>query len=287
MENGTKLPEKVLMQNQEGPFNQDPFIEEKIFELRNEFKITHAIELGTCYGYSAEWFCKTFDKVDTVEIHQPFLEVAIANRLCNYPNCKTHLGSSVDVLPEILSGISKEENILVFVDSHWNNNWPILDELQIIKNSGHKPVIVIHDFFTPEHSDTLGYDSFENVPLCFEYIEEHVKAIYDSNFVVEYNSPETASGALRGVAYITPIVESVDAQETKEVEAIEVVEEPKEVDFWAEKKVGDEIILKTGERLEILEMYKFEVVKGKTECMVRYKDNTGNSRYIKSSLINI
>lgn len=281
------IQEPILMHCQSERFNEDSFIAEKILELQKEYNIKHAIELGTCLGYSAEWFCQNFEKVDTVEINETYLEMATANRLSKYSNCKAYLGSSVDVLPNILAGIDKNNTVLIFVDSHWGSNWPILEELAIIKNAGIKPVIVIHDFFTPEHSDVLGYDSFENVPLCFEYIEEGIKAIYDSNFIVQYNTPETAAGAMRGVAYIMPLIEERKIKQVVEVKEETPVEEPKDIDFWATKKVGDVIELKTGERLEIIELYQFQVVNGKTDCMVRYKDVTGNERDIKSTLINI
>lgn len=239
-----QLPEPLLMQEQNGPFNNDVYVANKIIELKDEFKITHAIELGTCLGYSAEWFSKYFIKVDTVEISQQYLNIALYNRLNRCANIEAHLGSSTDILPHILSGIKKGDSILIFIDSHWGEHWPILEELKIIKDSGHLPILVIHDFFIPEYKEVLGYDSFKDVPLSLEYIKDSLKEIYDGNFIVEYNNPDKSIGAKRGVAYIQPLLEVQSEyflDSNSQAPAID----------WKNIKPGYEFKINTGETLTV------------------------------------
>jgi len=256
MENTTKLPEPILMQNQDGPFNCDSFMERNIIEFKKAFNIKHAIELGTCLGYSAEWFAKNFDKVDTIEISQEYLNIALNNQLNRLANIEAHLGSSVNILPHVLCDIDKNETVLIFIDSHFGNNWPILQELRIIKEAGLKPVLVIHDFYIPEHKDVLGYDSFQGVPLSLEFIEDALKEIYDGNFSVQYNTPEMAEGAKRGVAYVTPTIEEPVTDEVIEEKLPnEVVSQ---VIDWSAVQPGFVFWLNTGEKMTVKGIHKLE-----------------------------
>src|SRR5690606_34701363 len=111
--------------------------------------------------------------------------------------------SSEKELPDILTyHEGGGDKILFFLDAHWQQYNPLLDELKVIAEAGLKPVIVIHDFKVPFRDD-LGYDSYNGQDYDYTWIQDSLHAIYGSNFTTRYN--DQATGAKRGVIIIEPI----------------------------------------------------------------------------------
>ena len=195
-----KLQEKVLMACQNGAFNEDTFIQNEFKKLQKKFKLTIAIETGTCYGYTSEFLSKLYNEVRTVEVSEEFLNVAKHNRLNALSNVKTNLGSSSDLMPKLLEGCG--DDTMIFLDAHWQNHCPLKDELQAIADTGIEPVIAIHDFVVPNHPE-LGFDSIGQQPFTYEWLKEDFDAIYgEGNYDYYYNSEATK--VKRGIIYITP-----------------------------------------------------------------------------------
>ena len=96
----------------------------------------------------------------------------------------------------------KDKSVLLFLDAHWESHNPLLEELQIIKDKGMKPVIAIHDFFVPEHPE-LGFDSYAGQDYNWEWIASSIESIYGADgYKYFYNSE--AEGMKRGVVFIMP-----------------------------------------------------------------------------------
>jgi hypothetical protein len=201
--NQNLLPgERFLMPHQSEPFNGDIHMCQKFLELKKIFNIDTAIELGTCVGGTTKWLSENFDKVIGIELMPEFLN--FAKQRANSSNVEFHLGSTVDLLPEVLKGI--KDNTIFHIDSHWGDNNPLLRELEIIAEFKLKPVIEIHDFKVPGHPE-LGFDTYEKEGIVYEWawIESYIEAIYGKNgFQIEYNYQ--AIGAKRGCIYIYPLV---------------------------------------------------------------------------------
>ena len=202
--------EPVLMPNQDKPFNNDHFVAEEFLKLKGKFNVEVAIELGTCVGGTTKWMAENFEEVHTIEINETFLGFAI-QRCAGLSNIAFYLGSTVNRLAEVLSVSVPEtfddqllgSNMLIFIDSHWNT-LPIFDELKIIKASGLKPVIAIHDFLVPEEPK-LGFDSYEGVDISFENIKKFIDDIYgEDGYEYHYNSDDTSTEVKRGLIYIYP-----------------------------------------------------------------------------------
>ena len=196
----TKLAEPVLMHEQEGAFNKDTFVQKEFKKLQKKFNLKVAIETGTCLGYTSEFLASFFKEVRTIEINDEFLSIAKTNRLNVLKNVKCILGSSVDLMPKLLDGCG--DDTMVFLDAHWASHCPLKDELQAIADTGIEPVIAIHDFVVPNHSE-LGFDSIGDQPFTFEWLKDDFDSIYgEDNYDYHYNSE--ATGAMRGIIYITP-----------------------------------------------------------------------------------
>jgi hypothetical protein len=182
-------------------YEGDYFIGVEIKKLVERFKIEKIIETGTYLGATTKKlaeFCPTY----SVEINNEFYKRALEN----IKDAKGHEiflieGNSINVLP-ILFKISKTDNLLFFLDAHWYNFCPLLDELRLIAENKLKPVIVIHDWKVPNRPD-LGFDSHDGIDFEWKLIEKSIEAIYGiSNYSYHYNSQ--ATGAKRGVIYIYP-----------------------------------------------------------------------------------
>jgi hypothetical protein len=197
----TKYNQIQLMPHQWEEFNGDNFISKNFIRLRDEFKINHAIELGTCLGSTAIWLSHNFQQVTTIEINEEFLNIAISRFMEEgLINIKSNLGNTTDVLPTI----KITNDCIVFIDSHWYDVCPMLDELTIIAEQKVTPVIAIHDFLVPNEPN-LGYDTIHGQAFSIEWIKPYLEAIYGVNgFEYFYNSDAESTEIKRGIIYITP-----------------------------------------------------------------------------------
>lgn len=195
------VEEPVLMPNQDKPFNNDYFVAEEFHKLKDKFKLDVAVELGTCVGGTTRWLAEVFDSVHTIEINGIFQD--FAKQRCNrFTNISFYLGSTVDRLAEVLNKFCGNKTI-IFIDSHWET-LPIFDELKIIKASGLKPVIAIHDFLVP-NEPKLGFDSYEGVDISFANIKSYIDDIYgEDGYEYHYNTDATSTEIKRGLIFIYP-----------------------------------------------------------------------------------
>jgi hypothetical protein len=188
-------------QNKQG-FENDIHLRDKFFEICRTHKVTHIIETGTYHGHTTKHLCKMAKRVDTVEVVQEnFTESQ--KTLLGIDNVYSHFGNSSEVLPHVLP--SESEGLFLFLDAHWQQYNPLLDELKVIAGAGLKPIIAIHDFKAPNRPD-LGFDTYPKSGIVYEWdwIKSSVENIYGvDGYTIQYN--DKASGAKRGVIFIFPV----------------------------------------------------------------------------------
>ena len=97
--------------------------------LIDKFKPNRIIETGSYLGWSSKQLANFGIPVDTIEVIEDHYNSA-KNYLRGIDNVKIHQGSSNLLLEQILN--EGEKNILFFLDAHWGEYWPLLDELEII-----------------------------------------------------------------------------------------------------------------------------------------------------------
>ena len=183
------------------PFNGDIFMEKEFLSLKDKYKITHVIETGTHHGYTTSWLADNFKQVRTLEINPEYLKLTYP-QIGKKENVLTLQCSSAEHLITAIRDWN-DVPLLVFLDAHWSAN-PVLRELDQIKESGIKPILVIHDFKVPDHPE-LGYDKYPAQGIVYEWnwISEKVDAIYGvGGYRYYYNSE--ATGAKRGCVFIIP-----------------------------------------------------------------------------------
>ena len=192
------MSEPILMPFQDHPFNGDIFICNEFINLKEKFKITTAIETGSCVYSTTKWLGLNFKEVFTVEVNEDFA-VWGRDKIEGMP----HVGAFIQDSVEFLKALPPKENAIFFLDAHWGDFCPLLSELEVIAKYKN-PVIAIHDFKVPNEPN-LGYDSINGQAFEFEWIKPSLEAIYGvDGYDYYYNSNEKSTEIKRGIIYITP-----------------------------------------------------------------------------------
>lgn len=185
-------------------YEGDTFIHGELEKLVKKFDIKAIIETGTFLGATTKRLATLVNNVYTIE-NVPENHLKAVENTKDIDNIIHLNASSQDVLYDLIdSYISRELNdkLLFFLDAHWYDYCPLLDELRIIEEHALLPVIVIHDFKVPGKPE-FGFDSYKEQDFEFDWIKKHIEAIYGKNGY-EYHYNEQADGAMRGVIYIYP-----------------------------------------------------------------------------------
>jgi hypothetical protein len=191
--------EPILMPFQAQPFNGDTFACQEFLKLKEKFGIATTIELGSCVFGTTKWLSENFEKVITVEINDEFRNIGL-KRVSGLKNITSILGNSIDKLPQILKEC--DDKMIIFLDSHWYN-FPLIEELKIIFDSGKKPCLVVHDCLVPDEP-TMGFDQWEGVTISHKTMQPYLEKIFTNGYDYHYNSAATSTQVKRGIIYIYP-----------------------------------------------------------------------------------
>jgi len=195
------IGEPNLMPLQTEPFNGDTFVAAEILKLKERFKITKVIECGSCVGGTAKWLGENFDKVLTIEVNDVFRNICI-KRIEGLSNVDSILCDTLNILPVLLRDC--DNHLLINIDDHWGASFPLIDELKIIKESGLKPVLFVHDCRVPSEPK-LGYDTWNGIEISYETMKPYLDEIYGKGkYSYHYNSDKESTEIKRGVIYIYP-----------------------------------------------------------------------------------
>jgi|JI10StandDraft_1071094.scaffolds.fasta_scaffold00236_22 predicted O-methyltransferase YrrM len=169
-------------------FNCAPEIGTFLTYLKKEYNIHTAVETGTFIGNTTVFLSLLFDDVYTIEIVEKTYQKT-AKKLKAYPNVKCFLGSSEVILTKILPNI-KGKRTLFYLDAHWDDHWPLREELLEISKTHHNNcVIVIDDFKVPGRKD-IPYDKYKKDECSFEYIKDQLKLVFsecDIHYIIPTN----------------------------------------------------------------------------------------------------
>lgn len=194
---------QYIKQNSLG-FEGDTILSETVKNLCEKNNITWVIETGTFRGATTKRIADWVDRVDTIEVDANNYAIA-KSELASRDNVAIHHGSSDVVLEEILKAYKKKgarPNLFCFLDAHWQEHNPLLNELAIIAKYNWKPIILIHDFKVPGRPE-LGYDQYGDIVYEWAWIKDSIEKIYGADgFDFWYN--QEATGAKRGVIVLSP-----------------------------------------------------------------------------------
>jgi hypothetical protein len=179
-------------------FNGDSFIEREVLRLVQRHGIRTIVETGTYRGETTKALAQMAPQVFTIEIDPLYWQES--SHLDALGNVRRIRGDSPVVFEELLPAL--ERPVLFYLDAHWREHSPLLDELGVIAGSRQKPVIVIHDFLNPDHPE-FGYDAWDIGVYRMELIASVLKSIYGPGGYV-YHLNSEAQGLRRGIIYIEP-----------------------------------------------------------------------------------
>lgn len=168
-------------------FNDAPELEALFIMLADDYKIDTVIETGTYFTATTRFFSLHFNDVHTVDIQESLYTQAKA-LFYEDPNVHCYLGSSEKILHEILPSL-KDKRVLFYLDAHWNDFWPLLDELEeISKTHRDNCIIAIDDFKVPGRND-IEFDQYGTHECSYAYIKSKLEKVF-TQYSIHYIIPK-------------------------------------------------------------------------------------------------
>jgi len=191
-------------------FDDDTIAADTLFRLLEREGCQDFVETGTYVGGTSSAVKRRFPNIEvwTMEVQRSLFEEAQKN----FAGLQVHsfCGDSVVLMrTEVLPHLRPRP--LFFLDSHISaynaantpglvENYPLRDEITAIAEVAHlNPIIVIHDFFSPDQPD-LHYDADHGHPLNWDYIKDVIMKVYPEPIPRFYNT--AATGRRRGIVYV-------------------------------------------------------------------------------------
>lgn len=146
-------------------FHGDPNYKKVFQQLIKTLRPTHFIEMGTFLGRSSGFIAKTYPKINvvTAEVNPNF--AAIAKHRLSGSNVQVVVSDSVQFLRDFLPSLPHTARLLVYLDSHWYDSWPLIEEIQILEAWCNNFVLVIDDFQVPGQPQFV-YDNYGGEKVC-------------------------------------------------------------------------------------------------------------------------
>ncbi len=174
-----------LVRNGLYPLARDPQFARELVSLVTLGNCTSIIETGIFHAHTTQFLVNAFPdkRIISVEVVEEYVNNAKALFAKN-DRVHIHHGNSSDYLGMILRDTSVVgENPFFFLDAHWYDYLPLLDELKHIFTFG-RGIICIHDFQAPDAPE-FGFGSHHGRPISLEMIAhvlEHPGLKYKTYF---------------------------------------------------------------------------------------------------------
>jgi hypothetical protein len=181
-----------------GSFNGQEFRQKIFHELVDKMNFSAIVETGTFRGETTHFMHqKSGLPLYTAELHPRFYAYA-RMRLRKDNDVVVYNSDSRQFLRRLITeNIIHDDNVFIYLDAHWGEDLPLLEEIEIIFQELPGAVVMIDDFQVP-WDDKYTYDDYGvGKALTMEYIEPAIR-----NFGLEVFFPalgaEEETGARRG-----------------------------------------------------------------------------------------
>jgi hypothetical protein len=141
--------------------------------FRDTYGITQMLETGTYDGDTSFAASFIFDKVYTCDV----VDYQRRPEFYYRENIVYELRSSTDFLHKRIDEIQR--GTLFYLDTHWEAQWALRDDLEFIFAHCERPIIIIDDF---KAGNGLEFVNFSGIDLDFSYLEPVVP--HDYSFFV-------------------------------------------------------------------------------------------------------
>lgn len=180
-----------------GAFGFDINYAEEVDYLIKNYQIKHFIETGTNSGDTIEFLAKHYPDLSILSCELNRLSFNFATtRLKDFKNI-TIQNISSNIFLDILN-IDQKENNMYFLDAHWNDYWPLQDEIKLIE----KGLILIDDFDIQYPG--FSYDEYKGVKCDINYLKNAgiTENVWINNPYAKYKYPMQNLNFKGGRAYI-------------------------------------------------------------------------------------
>jgi len=126
------------------------------------------IETGTFRGDSIRWVAKRYPLLSCLSCETNRVFYLWAKSQIRLKNVDIKLQDSRRFLIDTLTGNSRYRKAVFWLDAHWDMEWPLLDELRIIKGSKVDAMVFVDDFDIGVNG--FGFDSYKGQVLNLDYI---------------------------------------------------------------------------------------------------------------------
>ena len=165
-------------------FHNDVIFQNTIKEIILSFPISSFIETGTYSGGSTGYIARLKRDIPIFgcEINEKFFKQS-KKRLKEFKNVKIIKHSSQKFLKDLIKSRSLGSLPLFFLDAHWQNYWPLEDEISIITSSLGRAIIIIDDFEVPDRPE-FKFDKYNDKACGLDLIKPKMdkKNLYYSLF---------------------------------------------------------------------------------------------------------
>jgi len=179
-----------------GPLNGQAHRQRMVREIVERLDPAWIVETGTFRGTSTEFFASlTSRPVFTVELDRQYYLFSKWS-LRKHPHVEVRLGDSVSFLRELVGRAPRSATVFFYLDAHWYDHLPLLEELRIVFGGVDDAVVMIDDFQVPGDAG-YGFDDYGAAGrLTLDYLEP----LKDLDFAIYGPSlPSSAeTGARRG-----------------------------------------------------------------------------------------
>ena len=165
------------------PFHADPHLQGLVSAVFDQKIVKTFVETGTYRGATLRWVASHFPDVRcySCEVDRAcYVWSSFLTR--KQKNISIALSSSPPFLADLAFAPPKA---LWWLDAHGEDGWPLLDEIETIKDKGYRGIIIVDDF-------KVGIDGFQYLTLKGQECDEAYlrKAVGDNQiWVPDYPAP--------------------------------------------------------------------------------------------------
>jgi hypothetical protein len=185
-----------------GAFNGQEFRQMIFQQIISAIELDYIVETGTFRGTTTSYMSKHFFKyIYSVESNRRSYGYSKLRFMFNNYIHIRHGDSRTFLRDLAVTNNFPLKTIFFYLDAHWHNDLPLLEELECILNSCPQAVIMIDDFQVPDDAG-YGYDEYgPDHSLTIDYLSQLTLYPRWYFFPVIHSSLET--GKKRGCIVIT------------------------------------------------------------------------------------
>ena len=187
-------------ENDESSFNQQVIRRGTTTRILSAMKPSVIVETGTFLGNTTGYLAKFGVPVVSSEISAP-LFFAAKQRLSDLSNISLRLCDSRELLRQLISEGVNSLPTFFYLDAHWLDDLPLLDEIETINENWGSYIILIDDFKVA-NDPGYGYDNYGGKKILnYSYIKRYIEGKPIGVFFPHTPSSQE-TGAKRGYVFL-------------------------------------------------------------------------------------